>query len=76
MKKCFACKSALIEQSTISRLYEEGGNMVVIKNIPCSKCSTCGEQYLTTEVVKRIEHYLVTVTNPDLEIVRFEKLAA
>ena len=41
--------------STTSKLYENNGNILVVINIPCHKCTNCGEVYFSGEVVKVLE---------------------
>ena len=55
MKECFVCKSDTIVPSKTAQTYQENGHLVVIKDIPCLECKTCGETYLSTETVRRIE---------------------
>ncbi len=76
MKECFVCKSDTIVPSKTAQTYQENGHLVVIKDIPCVECETCGETYLSTETVRRIERFLDTVTSAEVEIVSYEAAAA
>lgn len=76
MKNCFVCKSDAIEAGFTAQTHFESGHLVVIKQIPCSVCSTCGETYLTTETMRALEAFLNKVDPAEVEIVSYEKIAA
>jgi YgiT-type zinc finger domain-containing protein len=76
MKECFVCKSDVITEGTTAQTYQENGHIVVIKSIPCLVCKTCGETYLTTDTMRRVESFLNTVKWAEIEIVSYETVAA
>ena len=41
---CFYCKGN-IESSTTTYMTDYQGCYIIIKNVPCEKCSQCGEEY-------------------------------
>ncbi len=45
-----------------------GNYVVVIKNVPCEKCSQCGEEYFSTAVAKKIESILDGIQKISSEI--------
>ena len=45
---CFYCKGN-IESSTTTYMTDYQGCYIIIKNVPCEKCSQCGEEYLNGE---------------------------
>ncbi|MGN1432522.1 MAG: type II toxin-antitoxin system MqsA family antitoxin [Ruminococcus sp.] len=47
---------------------KQGNYIVVIKNVPCEKCTQCGEVYFTGDVVKVIENILNTIQYISSEI--------
>lgn len=51
---CFFCKGKMAESTTIHTV-ELDNCIVVIKNVPCMKCSQCGEVVINGEVAARIE---------------------
>ena len=51
---CFYCKGN-IESSTTTYMTDYQGCYIIIKNVPCEKCSQCGEEYLNGETLERIE---------------------
>ena len=40
---CFTCKGDIVD-STTTYMAEYNGCYIISKNIPCSKCSQCGEE--------------------------------
>lgn len=64
---CFACKGN-VEKSTTSYMTEHNGCFIIIKNVPCSKCTQCGEEYLNGAVLQKIEDILERVKNALTEI--------
>jgi YgiT-type zinc finger domain-containing protein len=64
---CFLCKGDLQPDSTIHS--EQAGNAVVlVKNVPCLKCTQCGEIVYAGDVVRRLEQILDTAQNDMAEI--------
>lgn len=54
---CFMCKGD-IEKSITSYMTEYNGCYIIIKNVPCTKCMQCGEEYLNGATLKKIEGIL------------------
>ena len=44
---CFYCKGN-IESSTTTYMTDYQGCYIIIKNVPCEKCSQCGQVQLTS----------------------------
>ena len=65
--KCFFCKGQL-ENSTTTHMIELGRCIVIVRNVPCMKCSQCGEVSLTGAVVKRLEEIGAMLENTLTEI--------
>ena len=55
--RCHFCKGNL-EESTTEFIEKIDNFIVVIENIPCEKCSQCGEAYFSDEVAEKIEKIL------------------
>ena len=51
---CFMCKG-MLEKSTTTYMTECSGCYIIIKNVPCKKCTQCGEEYLNGATLKKIE---------------------
>lgn len=55
--KCFLCKGDM-ETSTTTYMTTYKDCYIIIKNVPCQKCSQCGEEYLNGETLLKIEEIL------------------
>lgn len=64
---CFYCKGDLIE-STTTYMEDLGNCIVIIKNVPCNKCSQCGEVSYNGTVMKQIENIISNLQNSLTEI--------
>ncbi len=52
---CFTCGSNhMIETSTIYVEKLKSG-ILIVKNVPCRKCSQCGEEFFSMATMKEIE---------------------
>ena len=51
---CYACKGDT-QKSTTTYMTECNGCYIIIKNVPCSKCTQCGEEYLNGITLQKIE---------------------
>ena len=51
---CFLCKGD-VEKSTTTYMTEYNSCYIIIKNVPCTKCTQCGEEFLSGDVIKKIE---------------------
>ena len=54
---CFFCKGE-VEQSFTTHFAQLEAGCVVIKNVPCLKCSRCGEMIYTAEVTQRLDEII------------------
>ncbi len=54
---CFTCKGN-VQKTTTSYMTEYDGCYIIIKNVPCSKCTQCGEEYLNGVTLAKIESIL------------------
>ncbi len=57
---CAFCKGNL-EVSTTEYVEKIDNFIIVIENIPCEKCTQCGEAYFSTDVIDRLEKILNSV---------------
>ena len=51
---CFYCKGTM-EDTTTTHVAEVDDRVIVIKHVPCQKCSQCGEVVYSGSVVERLE---------------------
>ncbi len=64
---CFMCKGEIIS-STTTFMVDLGNCIIIVKNVPCSQCSQCGEISYSNEVAKRLEEIVDTLKNTVTEI--------
>ncbi len=54
---CFMCKGDL-QNATTTYMTDYNGCYVIIKNVPCTQCTQCGEVYLNGVTLQNIERIL------------------
>ena len=64
---CVYCGGNL--EQTLTDFVEKIGNyVIIIKNVPCEKCTQCGEEYFSTPVSERIESILDSIQKISSEL--------
>ena len=58
--RCHFCKGNL-KASTTEYMEKIDNFIVIIANIPCEKCSQCGEAYFSDEVAEKLENILDSI---------------
>lgn len=51
---CFYCKGDMVD-STTTYVEDLGNCIIIIRNVPCSKCSQCGEVSYNGAVLRQLE---------------------
>jgi len=74
MKKCFICGHTNIIAGTTNKMIEEKGHFIIVKDIPCLKCENCGEIYLETGIMLKLEQ-IMSHNAGEIEIVDFRHVA-
>ena len=72
--KCHRCGSEKVcEQVTDLPFKLDVHQVLVVKNVPCHICDSCGEVLLADKVMSNIDHVIdhVRQSNTELEVVRF-----
>ncbi|MCD7766410.1 MAG: type II toxin-antitoxin system MqsA family antitoxin [Lachnospiraceae bacterium] len=64
---CFYCKGD-VENDTTTYMTDYQGSYIIIKNVPCQKCTQCGEEYISGDVLLKIETIIKNVKNLLTEI--------
>lgn len=74
--KCMKCGSKSYESTTTEAIETEFG-LLVIRNIPCFKCTECDEIFYTGDVVQKIERITESVKQlmQEITIIDFNKAA-
>lgn len=60
--KCFFCKGELIDGTT-THVVTLDKCIVIVKNVPCTRCAQCGEAYFDDEVAQQLERIVEAVKN-------------
>ena len=73
---CFACK-VNVQKSTTTYMTESYGCYIIIKNVPCTKCTQCGEEYLNGVTLQKIESILTRLKNmlTEIAVIDYNKAA-
>ncbi|MCD8380061.1 MAG: type II toxin-antitoxin system MqsA family antitoxin [Lachnospiraceae bacterium] len=64
---CFYCKGN-VEASTTTYMTDYQNCYIIIKNVPCEKCTQCGEEYISGDVLEKIENIIQQVKGMLTEI--------
>lgn len=64
---CFFCKGNM-EAGTTTYMEDLGNCIVIIKNVPCHKCSQCGEVTYSGTTMKQIERIITQLKNTLTEV--------
>ncbi len=51
---CFFCKGTM-EESTTTHMIELEHCILIVKKVPCHRCSQCGEVTLGSDVIARLD---------------------
>ena len=72
MEKCFFCKGKLKDDYS-NYMADLNGHFIIIKNVPCHKCSQCGEVSFSGTTVAKIEKIIskLNVALTEVAIVDF-----
>ena len=73
---CFTCKGN-VEKSTTTYMTECDGCYIIIKNVPCTKCTQYGEEYLNGVTLQKIESILTRLKNmlTEIAVIDYNKAA-
>lgn len=52
--RCFVCGANMVEGFTTD-VTELGECVIIIRNVPCWKCTRCAEIFYNSDVVKKLE---------------------
>lgn len=65
---CFFCKGDMVESKTNYFVTLESGTMLIIKNVPCHKCTQCGEISYSGTVAATLEQIVNATESAMTEI--------
>lgn len=75
MDKCFYCKG-IMKDDYSNYMVDLNGHFIIIRNVPCHKCSQCGEVSYSGEVVAQIEKIIGKLKDALTEVSVVEYTAA
>lgn len=64
---CFYCKGDMTEATT-TYMKDFGKCIVIVKNVPCNKCTQCGEISYNGTVIAQLEKIIAQLENALTEI--------
>ena len=73
---CLACKNDTMIDSTATYFAHLPNCYVIIENVPCKKCTQCGEEVFSLAVMERIDEILESVAHLASKVCIMEYKAA
>ena len=61
--KCFLCKGDTVK-STTTYMTAYKNCYIIIKNVPCQKCSQCGEEFINGSTMQKNRVHYIKTKNP------------
>ena len=55
---CLSCKNGTMIENTTTYFAELANGYIIIENVPCFKCTQCGEIYYKSSVLEKIDEIL------------------
>lgn len=56
--QCAICGGTVVEHTVTLSLPEAGGETRIVHHVPAGVCESCGEQYLMSAVIQKVERLL------------------
>lgn len=74
---CFTCGGSHMMESTTIYVEKLENGILIIKNVPCKKCTQCGEEFFSMTIMKEIEKLSKMAENiiSEVMIVDYNKAA-
>jgi YgiT-type zinc finger domain-containing protein len=66
--RCIVCKHGETEPGVTTLSVDRGGHVIVIRSVPADVCTTCGEEYLSAEVMKALEAEVEQAERAGIEV--------
>ena len=65
---CFFCKGSVKEDTTNHVVNLEKHRIIIVRDVPCEKCTQCGESYYSDEVASQLEMIVSNLRNSLTEV--------
>lgn len=74
---CFYCKGDL-EDAKTTYMEDLGKCIIIIKNVPCRKCTQCGEEFIDVDTAQKIEKMIDRIKDmiTEIAVLDFDNQAA
>ena len=66
--KCLACKNEMMIDTTTTYFVNLQDYYVIVENVPCKKCTQCGEEVFSLSVMERIDEIVAGITKKDSKV--------
>jgi len=75
--RCIVCGAAA-EKGLTTSVTDLGDCLIIVRNVPCYKCTECNEIIYSADVVQRLEKIIESARNlmQDISIIDYSKTAA
>jgi len=64
---CFLCKGSLAD-STTNHVVNLRNCIIIVKNVPCTECTQCGETYYDDKIALQLEQIVESLKNIITEV--------
>ena len=75
--KCFFCKGKMVD-GLATDVTDLGSSVIIIRSVPCYKCSQCGEVSFAPDVAERLEQMVDALRESatEVSIIQYSSVAA
>ena len=75
--KCYFCKGKMVDGLTTD-VTDLGSSVIIIRKVPCHKCSQCGDVSFALIVAERLEQIVdeLKTTVTEIAIIQYSSAAA
>ena len=75
--RCLSCKYGNMIDSTTTYVITLENYVLIIKNVPCMKCTQCGDELFNTDILEKIEKIIAAAEKlaSELSIIDYTKVA-
>ncbi len=75
--KCLSCKYGDMVNSATTYVSVLKDYVLIIKNVPCMKCTQCGDELFNTDILEKIEKIIATTEKlaSEVSIIDYSKVA-
>ena len=73
--KCFFCKGDMMDDVT-NYMVDVNGHFIIIRNVPCHKCTQCGEVTYSGTVAARLDELVAALEKMMTEVAIIDYEAA